>query len=403
MLTHCFETISLTLLPAPTPEITLDTLICSGQTVSLGDSTFTQAGSYAFTRPGQGCDTLYSLTLAVGNGITQSIDTASCGPVTLGGTTYQTGGSYTYTAAGPGCDTTYTLNLTIGDAPTVTLDTTICGGSLAVAGSVFTASGSYSFSVPGPVCDTAYALDLTILPPPATINLDTAICEGQAVAFGGGTYSQFGTYDLQVGPDGCAITYQLSITERAPVQVELDTTLCAGETLLYAGVPFTSAGVYNVNRTIGLGCDSIFTIYLSYRPANLTMLDTAILEGETLSVADTILATPGTYLFTGTAANGCDSTLRVVLDVISSTGNPLARAAGYRITNPIRSLREFRVFTAAGTQIGVSELEVFTIGGQKVGRWASSGDLPDERLASGVYVYRFRVAGDVVVGRVVVF
>ena len=362
ILSGCGDIITLTLLPTPDSSLTnsLDTVLCAGQSLLYGGTVFSEAGSYNFTVDGEGCPVDYSLQIAYTDGPAVASDTTICAgeSVSFGDTVYAATGSYSYTAtAAQGCDTTYTLNLTVSPPDLIVVDTTICGSnSFELAGNVFTATGSYTFSNPAlGTCGTTYQLDLTLLDGPDSVSLDTTVCEGEVITFFGTNYSQFGTYNITIDQMGCPTDYQLTITERAPVQVELDTTLCAGETLLYAGVPFTSAGVYNVNRTIGLGCDSIFTIYLSYRPANLTVLDTAILEGETLSVADTILATPGTYLFTGTAANGCDSTLRVVLDVISSTGNPLARAAGYRVTNPIRSLREFRVFTAAGAQIGVSE------------------------------------------------
>ncbi len=405
--TTCFENISLTLLPAPESELTriVDTVLCGEQSLTLGGITFDQEGSYFFSGPGQGCDTTYTLELTYDNGPSIVVDTVTCAAAyTFNDTTYTSSGTYQFTAPGAFCDTAYTLNLTLEEPPTRTIDTTICGGSLNVGDNTFTASGSYQFSTPGPLCDTAYTLQLTILPPPATVVLDTAVCAGESIVFGGNTYNQFGTYELQIGPEGCASTYQLTVSERAPVQVELDTTLCAGEILLYAGTFFSSAGVYNVNNTIGQGCDSIFAITLSYLPAVLTVLDTAILEGESLLVADTVLTSAGTYEFTYPLPDGCDSLFRVVLDIISSTAGPAGRAAAaYRVTNPIRSLRDFRVFDAAGTEVAVRELEIFGIGGRRVGAWPGLTDLPDLPLAAGVYVYRFADSrGQRVIGRVVV-
>ncbi len=402
---HCIEPISITLLPASSQEVSLDTLICAGQTVSFGDSLFSQAGEYAFSRPGQGCDTFYTLNLGIGQGTAVTLDTSVCAAsFTLGDSTYTSGGTYQFTAPGAFCDTAYTLNLTLEEPPARMIDTTICGGSLNVGDNTFTASGSYQFSTPGPLCDTAYTLQLTILPPPATVVLDTAVCAGESIVFGGTTYNQFGTYELQIGPEGCASTYQLTVSERPPVQVSLDTTLCAGEILLYAGTFFSSAGIYNVNNTIGQGCDSIFAITLSYLPAVLTVLDTAILEGESLAVADTVLTSAGTYEFTYPLPDGCDSLFRVVLDIISSTAGPAGRAAAaYRVTNPIRRLRDFRVFDAASGEVAVRELEIFSISGQRVGAWPGLTDLPDLPLAAGVYVYRFADSrGQRVIGRVVV-
>ncbi len=357
-----------------------------------------------------GCNEWLSITLIASpdSALSRSVDTMLCAgeAVSVGGMTFDATGSYTFSVPGQGCDTTYTLDLTVTEPPTVSIDTTVCtGGSFEFLGNVFSASGSYTFSDPAAgACGTTYELDLLLLDAPTAVSLDTTICEGETITLFGTTYSQFGTYNVTVDQQGCPTEYELSLTERPPVQVSLDTTLCAGETLLYAGTFFSSAGVYNVNNTIGQGCDSIFAITLSYLPAVITVLDTAILEGESLAVADTVLTSAGTYEFTYPLPDGCDSLFRVVLDIISSTAGPAGRAAAaYRVTNPIRSLRDFRVFDAAGTEVAVRELEIFGIGGRRVGAWPGLTDLPDLPLAAGVYVYRFADSrGQRVIGRVVV-
>ncbi len=178
---------------------------------------------------------------------------------------------------------------------------------------------------------------------------------------------------------------------------------CAGEVLIYAGTALSGAGVYNINNTIGLGCDTIFAVTLSYLPAVVRLIDTAIVEGQSLLIADTVLTTAGVYEFIYPQPDGCDSLLRIVLDIISSNQEPDARSASYRITNPIRQLSDFRVFTTAGDPVPFSELSLFTIDGRAIGTWPRSADLPARSLPAGVYVYRLRVEEDRIVGRVVVF
>ncbi|MGB3548169.1 MAG: hypothetical protein WBA17_14435, partial [Saprospiraceae bacterium] len=307
------------------------------------------------------------------------------------------------------CEETITLRLRIDppDPLFYEIDTTICfGQTLEFAGSTFTQTGFYFADSIAMGCQVNFLLHITSATS-TQVTLDTTICEGQIIQLGGNTYDQFGNYQFTAASqDGCIIQYNLNITERAAVMVELDTTLCAGETLLFAGAAFGSAGVYNVNNTIGVGCDTIYRIFLSYLPANLTGVDTAIIAGQSLAIADTVLTSSGTYTFTYPGNDGCDSLFRVNLQVTTGLrGTPLS-ASRYQVTNPIRSLRDFRVFdTGTGGTIGVTHLEIFTGDGRRVGTWASVSALPDERLPAGVYIYRLRPVGEdrLVVGRVVVF
>ncbi len=258
------------------------------------------------------------------------------------------------------------------------------------------------------LCQEIITLKLEVSPLSGnTVTLDTTICEGQTIQLGGNTYDQFGNYQFTAASqDGCTIQYNLNITERAAVMVELDTTLCAGETLLYAGAAFGSAGVYNVNNTIGVGCDTIYRIFLSYFPANLTELDTAIIAGQSLTIADTVLTSSGTYTFTYPGNDGCDSLFRVNLEVTTGLNGTPPSETRYQATNPIRTLRGFHVFdTGTGGTVEVTHLEIFTGDGRRVGTWSSLSALPDERLPAGVYLYRIRPEGEdrLVVGRVVVF
>jgi gliding motility-associated-like protein len=144
--------------------------ICTGQSYKIGDSTFTKAGIYTVRLKSNsgGCDTLVSLTLNTINNFTKQIDSLICTSQTIkvGDSTFTKAGNYTVILRGRlgGCDTIVTVNL---KAPTVveqTLNKTICQGqNLRVGDSIFTKSGTYKVFINKVLCkDTIITVNLRV-------------------------------------------------------------------------------------------------------------------------------------------------------------------------------------------------------------------------------------------------
>ncbi len=287
-----------------------------------------------------------------------------------------------------------------------TLDTVICaGGSVALGGQAYDQTGLYEMLVPGQGCDTSYTLDLTVLDVPPAVGLDTAVCAGETISFGGREFSAFGGYAFSDTTNGCPTAYSLQLSPLPALPISSDTTLCAGAAIAFGDELLTQAGVYHYATANDGNCDTLYTLFLSYLPERLTVLDTFLVSGESLLIADTLLADPGTYDLHLTAADGCDSLLRVNVAGISTTITEAGKESDIRIRNPLRGIGEFQAFDSRGIPLPLRELEMFTIDGRRVGRWSGPGELPATALPAGVYVYRLRlVQGDGVVrGRVVVF
>ena len=286
-----------------------------------------------------------------------------------------------------------------------TLDTTICSGSALVLGDqTYSETGTYELLVAGEGCDTSYTLDLTVLNVPPAVGLDTAVCAGETIGFGGRQFSAFGGYAFSDTTNGCPTAYSLQLSPLPALPVSSDTTLCAGAAIAFGGELLTQAGVYHYATANDGNCDTLYTIFLSYLPERLTVLDTFLVPGESLLIADTLLADPGTYDLHLTAADGCDSLLRVNVAGISTTIIEAGKESGIRIRNPLRGIGEFQAFDSRGIPLPLRELEMFTIDGRRVSRWSGLGELPATALPAGVYVYRLRLvrADGVVRGRVVV-
>ncbi len=83
----------------------------------------------------------------------------------------------------------------------------------------------------------------------------------------------------------------------------------------WADGALTDTGYRYLERTL-FDPDSIhlYRLHLTVLPAYRSEVRYALMPGDTVVVEDTVIATPGTYIFRHTAANGCDSTLSVVVD-----------------------------------------------------------------------------------------
>lgn len=167
--------------------------ICEGESFAVGDSVFTQSGSYAVVLPSfAGCDSLINIDLTVIPTITTQIDTTICQgfSVAVGNNTYSASGSYADTlSAVTGCDSIVRLNLSV-IAPVISdITATICPGeSYMVGDSLFSTPGTYQVLLRSSLnCDSIVNLQLAVLnvsaqiTPPGIIN-----CYNNGVTLDGG-------------------------------------------------------------------------------------------------------------------------------------------------------------------------------------------------------------------------
>jgi len=164
----------------PAPVFITDS-ICAGECLMVGDSCFSEAGSYTLTIPSfAGCDSIVNVTLTVLSS-----------------------------------DTTY-------------LSGTICSGnSFAVGDSLYTQSGIFSTPLINQFgCDSLVILDLSVLPPMIQ-NLTDTICFGDSVSVGSSVYFETGMYaDTLLSFNQCDSIVLLDLTV-----IELQTTIAPPDTI----------------------------------------------------------------------------------------------------------------------------------------------------------------------------
>ena len=170
--TGCDSIVTLSLTVIQPLVTNLSITICEGDSYQVGNSVYTTAGSYSdqFTAISTGCDSVVNLTLSITPTVRRTINTSICD-----GASYQVGNSV-YTQAGTytdllvsqltGCDSVVTTNLTINPVYQVTLTEAICNDdSYTIGNQSFNQNGTFVVnlsSVNG--CDSIVTLNLTVYP-----------------------------------------------------------------------------------------------------------------------------------------------------------------------------------------------------------------------------------------------
>ncbi|MEO1259235.1 MAG: sialate O-acetylesterase [Bacteroidota bacterium] len=127
--------------------------------------------------------------------------------------------------------------------------------------------------------------------------------------------------------------------------------ICSGETYWFNGTPLEQTGAYEAILTASNGCDSIVRLSLEVLPSVTNQLNAAVCQGDTYSFEGTELDEPGQYQATYTAANGCDSTVTLDLVVLNHSVFDLSANICEGTTYPFngQDLDESGIYTATYT------------------------------------------------------
>lgn len=93
--------------------------------------------------------------------------------------------------------------------------------------------------------------------------------------------------------------------------------ICDGTTYDFYGQTLSTKGIYTKKLTGTMGCDSSITLDLNFYPKNETQIQGQFCSGSGYDFNGKNYATPGSYPFHFTAANGCDSL--IILTLIKNT------------------------------------------------------------------------------------
>ena len=309
-----------TILVGASDEILVNAEICEGDSYTIGDQVYTEAGTHTFTNINGDCEEITTVILTVLPNYEQTFAATICQGQSypMANQEFATHGTHQIVLqTQDGCDSLLTLELTVLPAVATTLAATICEGEVYELGGIeYTESGTYTNSLTSIYgCDSTSILELTVLPS-ATTALSATICAGEEYEFGGTTYTTSGTYTNVLSAEGgCENTEVLDLIVLDTIETSISATICEGDTYTFGNSDFSENGVYRHTYSSASGCDSSVVLTLAVAPSIQEQLVVSICEGESYEFGDASYSTSGDYNFTFTAASGCDSSVALQLIV----------------------------------------------------------------------------------------
>ena len=319
-----FSDTTVLVMGCPFDTLRMDLDLCAGDSLVINDVVYTESGNYRDTitvfDPGF-CDTLLLLDLRIReNYDTLLIDTICENEFySFGDTLLNETGSYVDSLVSIfGCDSIIRLELTVNPVYTQVREEIICDGDTLFVGNLARfQTGIYFDTLQSALgCDSVIITDLTTL---ESFRNDTfvVVCSGESFTWRGELYTESGRYfERFQNRIGCDSTYVLNLTISEPIKVSSLRRICSGDSIQVGENTYSERGIYTDTLISILGCDSIVLTMLDVQDAFEDDFDFVICQGDTLHLGDTFFTTPGIYLDTFVARGGCDSIVKIRLNVI---------------------------------------------------------------------------------------
>ncbi len=311
----CDSVVNLALTVNPIYNIDLSETICEGESVVVGTSTYTTSGNYTDVLSTiNGCDSVVNLTLTVNPIYNIDLSEIICEgeSVTVGTSSYTTSGSYSdLLSSVNGCDSIVNLTLTVLEIEEETVAVELCIGET-YDGIVYTSDSTTVDTISTFAgCDSIVTTNITVYPFFDEI-VSVEICEGELYQ-GIPYFSDATIVENLTTSSGCDSTVTTNISVVLTIYEMVNVNLCYGE--IYDGVNYTSDTNFTDNYISTGGCDSIVTTQIFVYPEQVTNITETICEGESYEMGGTDYSTTGNYTAVLNSVNGCDSTVNLDLIV----------------------------------------------------------------------------------------
>jgi choice-of-anchor B domain-containing protein len=154
---------------------------------------------------------------------------------------------------------------------------------------------------------------------PILVSRRDTFCEGTNFTLPSGSIvTEPGIYTSNfILPSGKDSTITTTLIQKDRSQVQFNDAFCQGGSYtLPWGTTVTAGGSYSLNLTNSIGCDSVITYTLTELPVTSATQHIEICEGESHVLPDaSTTSANGTFTYSYTNSNGCDSTLTVRVSV----------------------------------------------------------------------------------------
>jgi gliding motility-associated-like protein len=312
----CDSIVYLDLTVNPLLETQLTEVICEGEVFTIGGVDYSTTGVHQeiIASLVTGCDSTIILDLTVNPVYDQMISETICEgeSVMVGDSTYTTTGTWpTLMSTVNGCDSLVTLELTVLPILTTDLTETLCAGETYLVGtSTYTNTGIFTEVLTSSFgCDSIVTLDLTVLAPIETF-LTEEICDDADFTVGMDVFTATGDYTvvLTSPSTGCDSTVYLALTVNPTFVTTLNENICSDEVFTVGGVDYNQTGTYQADLMTANGCDSTVILNLVVAPCALTsevsFTDNDCNSGSNGSITFSMIIGTPPYNYTWSAVGG---------------------------------------------------------------------------------------------------
>lgn len=250
--THTIFT-NLRVLPTYMPEV--EASICEGGSYTVGNSTYTAAGTYEDRlTASNGCDSIITTILTISDNYETNLNYNLCAGETIeiNGTIYDETSIFTLElVATDGCDSLVHVDLVV--SPRIETLVERCTHHS-------TEAGTFEETFPATNgCDSIVYLTVYLVTPPVFLTVD--ICTGEEYDFFGNILTETGNYAYEEPDDtGCPIETFLYLTVNDVIMTEETVMLCYGG--VYENVIYTESADLGYHDISVNGCDSSGVIHI---------------------------------------------------------------------------------------------------------------------------------------------
>jgi hypothetical protein len=247
---------------------TINPVACVTYTSPSGNYTWTTTGIYNDTVSVGGCDTIYTINLAINNSSAILNEIACDSYTSPSGKTWTVSNTYLDTIANAsGCDSLMTINLTINTKTTSTITEIACGSYTSPSGKTWAVSNTYIDTIPNAAnCDSVITVVLTVNQPTSS-TISPIVCASYTSP-NGKIWTASNTYmDTIPNAANCdsVITINLTVNQTSS---SFSANSCGNYTSP-SGKVITTSGIISDTITNGAGCDSVMTINVTVTNINV--------------------------------------------------------------------------------------------------------------------------------------
>ncbi len=287
--------------------------LCPNQTITVGTHIYSNAGIYHDTLMNKfGCDSTVQTTVIkhLTASKVQTLTICNNHPLQVGTHFYTSSGTYHDTLATfYGCDSFIITNLTVKQASSKAQSFIICAGnSIKVGTHTYTTSGIKKDTLLNAVSCDSFITTTIVVRPKSSVTKNYNRCFGQSIQVGTHTYSAAGTYhDTLLNKYGCdsvTLTHLYIYNPKSKVQ---NVSICSNKAYTIGIHSYTVTGTYQDTLNTFIGCDSIVTTNLIVKSTTSFSQNLIFCNGNTVVVGTHTYSVSGIYLDTLINHFGCDS------------------------------------------------------------------------------------------------